>query len=104
MNYKTILGILGIIFGITLLPIAASAQTDGIPSWIKNSAGWWSEGLISDSEFMDAIEYLIAKGTIQIQIFPTVTQIDTITIGFIPTETAEQLTPNPAQLKQNRHQ
>src|SRR3970282_2584702 len=104
MNYKTILAILGIILGITILPIAASAQTDGIPNWIKNSAGWWSEGLISDSEFMDAIEYLIEKGTIQIPIFPTVTEIDTITIGFIPTDTAEQLTPNPAQLKQNRHQ
>jgi len=100
MNYKTILAILGIIFGITILPIAASAQTDGIPSWIKNSAGWWSEGLISDSEFMDAIEYLIEKGTIQIPIFPTVTEIDAITIGFIPTEKAEELTPKAEELKQ----
>lgn len=32
-----------------------------IPSWLKSSARWWSEGKISDSEFLLGIQYLIDK-------------------------------------------
>ena len=35
-----------------------------IPHWIKNNAKWWSSATISDSEFMDGIEYLIQEGLI----------------------------------------
>ena len=30
-----------------------------IPYWIKNNAGWWSDGKISDVDFITGIEYLI---------------------------------------------
>jgi hypothetical protein len=29
-----------------------------IPSWIKNTAAWWSEDIISDEEFLEAISFL----------------------------------------------
>jgi len=48
----------------TLYP--ASAQTS-IPGWIKNNAGWWSEGLIGDDDFVKGIQYLIEK---EIMIIP----------------------------------
>ena len=48
---------------------------------------------------MNAIEYLIAQGTIQIPNFPGVPDVDTITIGFIPTEKADELTPKAEDLK-----
>jgi hypothetical protein len=35
-----------------------------IPSWIKNNAKWWSAGQISESEFMQGIQYLIQQGII----------------------------------------
>ena len=35
-----------------------------IPSWVKNTADWWSKDSISDTEFIDAIQYLITKGLI----------------------------------------
>ncbi|HET6517201.1 MAG TPA: fibronectin type III domain-containing protein, partial [Nitrosopumilaceae archaeon] len=38
-----------------------------IPSWIKNNAKWWSEGSISDLEYVRAIEYLINQGIIRIK-------------------------------------
>ncbi len=41
-----------------------NAQSDVIPDWIKNNAGWWADGLIDDKTFVDGIEYLIAKGVI----------------------------------------
>ena len=29
-----------------------------IPSWVKNTAGWWSEGKITDDEFLSAVSFL----------------------------------------------
>lgn len=37
-----------------------------IPKYIKNNAGWWSEGLIDDSDFVQGIQYLIGQRIIQI--------------------------------------
>lgn len=38
-----------------------------IPNWIKNEARWWSDGSISDSEFVKAIEFLAKENVIKIQ-------------------------------------
>ena len=35
-----------------------------IPSWIKNNAGWWSNGEIDDKTFVQGIEYLVKNGII----------------------------------------
>ena len=37
-----------------------------IPDWIKNTAGWWSEGLLSDEEFVNSIKFLLENETIVI--------------------------------------
>ena len=34
---------------------------DVIPSWIKNNAGWWATDQISDSSFLQGIQYLIKE-------------------------------------------
>ena len=34
-------------------------QQSQIPSWIKNTAKWWGEGKVSDSEFISALQWLI---------------------------------------------
>ena len=41
-----------------------------IPSWIKNNAGWWSNGQISDVEFISGIQYMIQNHIILIQNLP----------------------------------
>ena len=33
-----------------------------IPEWIKNNAGWWAEGQIDDSSFLQGIQFLIKEG------------------------------------------
>ena len=43
----------------------ASAQ-EGIPDWVKSNAGWWSEGAISDGEFVSGIQHLIKDGILTI--------------------------------------
>ena len=35
-----------------------------IPDWVKNNAGWWVTGQISDTEFTLSLQYLIQKGII----------------------------------------
>jgi len=37
-----------------------------IPGWVRQNAGWWSEGLISDGEFVMGMEFLIAGGVIRV--------------------------------------
>ena len=32
-----------------------------IPSWVKNSAGWWYEEKISDDDFINIIENLVKR-------------------------------------------
>lgn len=37
-----------------------------IPDWVKKNAGWWSEDLIGDNDFVEAIQYLINHDIIKI--------------------------------------
>jgi len=42
-----------------------------IPDWVKTNAEWWITGKISDTEFTVALQYLIKKGIILVNL-PTV--------------------------------
>ena len=44
----------------------ANGQSYYIPSWIKNTANWWSQGQVSDDDFINGIQYMIQKGVIQV--------------------------------------
>ena len=46
---------------------AASQNSDGIPEWIKNNAGWWAEGQIDDTAFIQGIQFLVGQGIISLQ-------------------------------------
>ena len=39
-----------------------------IPEWVKNNAGWWIEGKISDTEFTTALHTLIKTGIITVNL------------------------------------
>ena len=43
-----------------------SIDSQEIPSWIKNNAGWWADGTIDDNTFVNGLQYLVANGIIQI--------------------------------------
>jgi len=38
---------------------AQSLENSIVPDWIRNTAGWWAEGQISDREFLDAIKFMV---------------------------------------------
>jgi hypothetical protein len=37
-----------------------------VPAWVKNNAGWWADGTISESEFLTGISFLIEDGIIEV--------------------------------------
>ena len=41
-------------------------QSNEIPKWIKNNAGWWANNEISDNDFIRGIQYLIEHDIIQL--------------------------------------
>lgn len=44
-----------------------SAQGEIIPSWIKNISKLWVEGMISDEEYLQALQWLIDNGILNVQ-------------------------------------
>ena len=61
-NLQTYSGIASNVFEIG----KSTKTTYTLPSWIKNNAGWWSEGKIGDSDFVQAIQYLIKNNIMKI--------------------------------------
>ena len=57
-NMKNQLFFLIMLTLIVMLP-NAMAQSEYIPSWVKNNAGWWADDQIPDSVFITGIEFLI---------------------------------------------
>ena len=55
-----------------IIQIPKTAQSTGgevsdeIPPWIKNNADWWSQGLISDSDFLKGITFMVENGIITV--------------------------------------
>ena len=47
--------------------ITPNAFAENVPEWVKNTAGWWAEDVISETEFVNAISYLIKAGIINVQ-------------------------------------
>jgi hypothetical protein len=54
--------------GIIELPATQKSDISetALPDWIKNNAKWWSDDLISDDEFISALQFLVNKGIIRI--------------------------------------
>ena len=63
------ISVLFVIYLFSLLIIASQqtvAEEFKIPSWIKNNAKWWSQGTMSDNDFVQGIQYLIKEKIVKI--------------------------------------
>jgi hypothetical protein len=55
------------IIDIPTVPESASNDSEQkIPDWIRNNAVWWSEGIISEDDFINGIEFLVQKGIVRV--------------------------------------
>ena len=104
MQNKTIIAttiavvMFGAFVGIPSMTQNVSAESNTVPSWIKNTASFWVDGNVSDTDFLNAMEFLIGEGIIQVP-GESKPDVDTITIGFIPVEKADELTPKAETLE-----
>lgn len=62
-----------------------------VPDWIKNNARWWSEGAISEDDFLNGIQYLIKVGIVSVT--------DSDTTESLTDDTLTETNPEIAALK-----
>jgi hypothetical protein len=46
--------------------VASKGKSTSLPSWIKTTAGFWSDGFSTDSEYINAMKFLIENDIIQL--------------------------------------
>ncbi|MDH3502542.1 MAG: tetratricopeptide repeat protein [Nitrosopumilus sp.] len=55
------------IFSLLSTGIIQYGYAESVPPWVKNTAKWYGEGLISEKEFLNAVRYLINNGIINLE-------------------------------------
>ncbi|MBL7015670.1 MAG: peptidase, partial [Nitrosopumilus sp.] len=63
----TITAISTIVLLLVVTSTISSAYAE-VPGWVKNNAGWWADGIITDVEFVNGIQHLIKSGLILVSV------------------------------------
>ena len=88
------------IIAVATIPLGQSVQAESlVPEWVKSNAGWWAEGTVNDETFLNGITFLVENGIIDVSSESKSIDVDTLTIGFIPVEKADELTPKAHALE-----
>lgn len=71
MKYAIVLIVLVVVIIILIFSIQTAiaqeqSESQEIPYWVKNNAKWWSQGLITDSDHVAGIQYLLRNGIMPI--------------------------------------
>ena len=63
-----IVSLLILIASVSIAPIASAqvATSSNVPGWIKNTAGWWADGIIDENTFVQAVQWLVSNNIIDI--------------------------------------
>lgn len=62
----SIIAVFGVLF-LGSMMFYPSASAESLPQWIKNTALWYGEGSISETEFLNAIQFLIENDLIELE-------------------------------------
>ena len=65
-NKLAVLGLSGILL-FTSAIFYQNASAESLPEWIKNTALWYGQGSISETEFLNAIKFLIDNDLINVE-------------------------------------
>jgi len=95
----TLIAVIAVI-GVITVPLVQNVQAESlVPDWIKSNAGWWVDGTVDDTTFLNGIKFLVENGIINVSSESNSLDVDTLTIGFIPVEKADELTPKAQALE-----
>ena len=66
MNYPSLKkSVPVLVFSIMLISLSVNfANAESVPEWVKNTALWYGEGIVSESEFLNMIKFLIENEVI----------------------------------------
>ena len=64
--------------------VFGTSSSEAVPNWLKNTAGWWSEDLIEDIEFVNGLEYLIKKQIVIVDNKKIIGDVPTANVTFSP--------------------
>ncbi len=68
MGKTSLLIFLGIsLFSVSVISLSA-VDAASIPDWIKYNAKWWSEGSITEGDYISSLQYLVNQGILSIPI------------------------------------
>jgi hypothetical protein len=57
-----------IVFSVLLISFSTNfANAESLPEWVKNTASWYGEGVVSESEFLSMIKFLIENDVIVLE-------------------------------------
>jgi len=57
-----------IAFSIMLVLFSANiADAQMVPEWVKNNALWYGQGIVSETEFLNAVKFLIENDIIKLE-------------------------------------
>ena len=45
---------------------SSETAEEKVPSWIRNNAGWWADGMIGEDDFVNGIKWLVEQGIIKV--------------------------------------
>ena len=51
--------IITVLVMVMIVVMVPSVHAEEVPDWVKNTAGWWATDDISETEFVNAIEFLV---------------------------------------------
>ena len=102
MKQKTTIALIATIvaIGASSVSLTQSVHAEGlVPDWIKMNAQWWVEGSVDDETFLNGIEFLVENDLINVSSESKSIDVDTLTIGFIPVEKADELSSKAESLE-----
>lgn len=51
---------------LALAATVAFSEQEAIPGWVKSTAGWWADGSISDTDYINSLQWLVDAGYINL--------------------------------------
>ena len=69
---------------VILIATIPHVNAETTPDWVKNTAGWWATDAISETEFVNAVEFLVNEGIISVTTNTSSSEFyhHTLPIGF----------------------
>lgn len=49
-----------------MIASGSAAHAEQVPSWIRDNAGYWADGVLDDRAFLDGIAYLVESGVVEV--------------------------------------